>query len=122
MKSLFGIPMDTLMVWMLGIFLVVTFIVAVLAVFNRLFFKMGLRNIPRRRAQTILIIFGLMLSTLIITSAFGTGDTVSYSVRATALTGLGNVDEMVSRTSGNGFTSAAGTTTFPPPPLLPKLP
>src|SRR5258708_9545683 len=99
MKSLFGIPMDTLMVWMLGIFLVVTFIVAVLAVFNRLFFKMGLRNIPRRRAQTILIIIGLMLSTVIITSAFGTGDTLSYSVRSSVVTGIGYVDEAVFHTA-----------------------
>ena len=35
---------------------------------NPVLFKLGLRNIPRRRAQTVLIIIGLMLSTAIITS------------------------------------------------------
>src|ERR1039457_4060823 len=100
MKTLFSIPMDTIMAWMLGIFLAVTLVVAVLAALNPLFFKMGLRNIPRRRAQTVLIIVGLMLSTVIITSALGTGDTLSYSVRSTVTNGLGSVDEAVFRVSG----------------------
>ena len=49
MKSLFGAPMDDIMHWILGIFLVVTALVAVLALRNRLLLKMGLRNVPRRR-------------------------------------------------------------------------
>jgi putative ABC transport system permease protein len=102
MKTLFGVPMDTIMVVMLGAFLLVTAVLAVLALRNRLLFKLALRNIPRRRAQTILIVVGLMLSTVIITSAFGTGDTVSYSVRASVLTGLGNVDEEIFHTAGAG--------------------
>ena len=102
MQSLFGIPMGTLMAWMLAIFLVVTAAVTALALRNRLFFKMGLRNIPRRRAQTVLIIVGLMLSTVIITSAFGTGDTLSYSIRSAVTSGLGSVDEAVFHVSGLG--------------------
>ena len=43
-------------------------------------FKLGVRNIPRRRAQTTLIVLGLMLSTVIISAAFTTGDTVDRSV------------------------------------------
>src|SRR6185312_6192891 len=85
-----------------GVFLLVTVVVAILAVRNRLLFKLALRNIPRRRAQTILIVVGLMLSTVIITSAFGTGDTISYSVRASAIAGLGNVDEVVFHTGSIG--------------------
>ncbi len=100
MKSLFGIPMDTVMAWMLAIFIVVTLVVVILALFNPLFFKMGLRNIPRRRAQTILIIVGLMLSTVIVTSAFGTGDTLSYSIRSSVVSGMGYVDEAVFHVSG----------------------
>src|SRR5579875_1649646 len=102
MTSLFGIPMDTLMAWMLAAFLLVTAVVAVLAFTNRLFFRMGLRNIPRRRAQTVLIVVGLMLSTVIITSAFGTGDTLSYSVRSAVVGGVGTVDEAVYHTLGIG--------------------
>jgi putative ABC transport system permease protein len=100
MKTLFGISMNTIMVSMLVIFILATSIVVVLALLNPLFFRMGLRNIPRRRAQTILIIVGLMLSTVIITSAFGTGDTISYSIRSSAISGLGYVDEAVFHTSG----------------------
>ncbi|HEX8918350.1 MAG TPA: hypothetical protein VF898_07595, partial [Chloroflexota bacterium] len=81
MTTLFSFSMDTIMHVMVGIFLVVTIGVGIAAFRNRLFFKLGLRNIPRRKAQSLLIVFGLMLGTVIITSAFATGDTISYSVR-----------------------------------------
>ncbi len=96
MNSLFGLSMDTIMAWLLAIFLLITCVLVALAVFNRLFFTLGLRNIPRRRAQTVLIIVGLMLSTVIVTSAFSTGDTVSYTIRSATITNLGNIDESVS--------------------------
>jgi putative ABC transport system permease protein len=114
MNSLFGIPMDTLMAWMLGLFLVVTASLALLAIRNRLLLKLGLRNIPRRRAQTVLIVVGLMLSTLIITSAFGTGDTISYSIRSAATQNLGPIDEIVTSAAANtsGF-GTAGVTFIP---------
>ena len=95
MNTLFGISMDTIMAVSLALFLAITAVVLLLALRNRLLFKLGLRNIPRRRAQTTLIIVGLMLSTVIITSAFGTGDTMSYSIRSTVLTNLGSIDEIV---------------------------
>ena len=102
MKTLFGIPMDDIMRVMLVLFLLVTAVVGILALRNRLLFKLGLRNIPRRPAQTVLIVVGLMLSTVIITAAFGTGDTLSYSVRSTVITGVGYVDETVFHTLGIG--------------------
>src|SRR5881398_3275900 len=117
MKSLFGLSMDTLMAGMLSIFVIVTLVVLLLALRNRLFLKLGLRNIPRRRAQTALVIVGLMLSTVIITSAFGTGDTVSYSIRSLSVTNLGAVDEMVTTNGGAGSSfggTAAGSAGFFP--------
>ena len=69
----------------------------VLAAFNRILLKMALRNIPRRRAQTVLILFGLMLATLIITSSLAVGDTLSYSLVAIQLPQLGGVDEAFTR-------------------------
>jgi putative ABC transport system permease protein len=110
MKTLFGISMDTIMAVSLGLFLATTLLLAVLALRNRLMLALGLRNIPRRRAQTALIVIGLMLSTVIITSAFGTGDTMSYSIRTLAVANLGPIDEAVSSaaqansdiTTGNG--------------------
>jgi putative ABC transport system permease protein len=104
MDTLFGISMDTIMQVMLIAFLAVTGLVVVLAWRNRLFLKMGLRNIPRRRAQTTLIIAGLMLSTVIVTSAFVVGDTISYSIRASGVSNLGAIDETVTKNTGAGGT------------------
>ncbi|HMO94940.1 MAG TPA: hypothetical protein PKD27_02400, partial [Tepidiformaceae bacterium] len=47
---------------------------------NRTMFKFGLRNIPRRGLQSVLVITGLALATLITTAAFVTGDTVDNSL------------------------------------------
>ncbi len=107
MNSLFGIPMDTILVITLILFLLMTAVVAALGVRNRLLLKLALRNIPRRRAQTTLIVVGLMLSTVIITSAFGTGDTVSYSIRSLSVVNLGGVDETVSGAADAGLGFAA---------------
>jgi putative ABC transport system permease protein len=63
-------------------------------------FKLGVRNIPRRKAQTVLTIAGLMLSTLIISAAFGTGDTLNYSLTSDVYTNLGHVDELVVSSQG----------------------
>jgi len=107
MDTLFGVSMDTWMAIMLTLFLIVTGVVAMLALRNRLFLKLGLRNLPRRRAQTVLIVIGLMLATVIITSALGVGDTISYSLRSGYVQSLGPVDELVGTQSGfsNGATS-----------------
>ena len=57
--------------------------------------RMGLRNIVRRRAQTVLIVVGLMLSTLIISAAFATGDTVGYSITNEIYSSLEEVDFVI---------------------------
>ncbi len=74
---------------------VILLFVAFIAWRNPVMFKTGLRNIPRRKAQTTLIIVGLMLSTVIITAAFGTGDTMTHSITNEVYTILGPVDEIV---------------------------
>ncbi|HZD11558.1 MAG TPA: hypothetical protein VE553_09465, partial [Candidatus Binatia bacterium] len=70
--------------------------VALLSLRNPLIAKLGMRNIPRRPAQTVLIIAGLTLSTVIITSALVTGDTLDYSVRRYAVDAYGEIDEIIS--------------------------
>src|SRR4029453_1127712 len=69
--------------------------VAWVALRRPVIFKLGVRNIPRRKAQTILIVVGLMLSTMIISAALGTGDTVDFSMTSDAYNKLGHVDELV---------------------------
>ena len=95
MEELFGISMNRVMAVLSAIFLVGMAIIAGTAWRNRIMVKLALRNIPRRRAQTVLIIVGIMLSTVITAAAFGTGDTLSYSIRNLAVTGLRTVDEVI---------------------------
>ena len=95
MEELFGLSMNILMMALLAIFLAAIAVVAVLAFRNRIMVKLGLRNIPRRRAQTVLIIIGVMLSTVIVSAAFGTGDTLSHSIRSEAIKGLKSIDELI---------------------------
>src|SRR3990170_4201979 len=80
MDSLFGISMNAIMIVLVALLAVSLAAVMLVFVRNRIIFMMGLRNIPRRMSQTVLIVIGLMLSTVIITAAFTTGDTVDYSV------------------------------------------
>ena len=65
MEELFGVSMDNIMVFLLAVFLPVIAVVAIMAWRNRVMLKLGLRNIPRRKSQTALIIVGIMMSTLI---------------------------------------------------------
>ena len=80
MEELFGVSMNTIAFWVVLVTVVIFLLLGWVAFRNPVMFKTGLRNIPRRRAQTTLIIFGLMLATVIMTVAFGTGDTVSSTV------------------------------------------
>lgn len=102
--------MNSIMVALLVIFLPALAVVAVLAGRNRVMVKLGLRNIPRRMAQTVLIIIGIMISTLIMAAAFGTGDTISYSIRNNAVEALGDIDEVIvsaRATSADSFGTGA---------------
>ena len=82
---------------LLATFLGTMALIGVLALRNRIMLKLGLRNIPRRRAQTILIIIGIMLSSVITAAAFGTGDTINFSIRHEAVEALGPIDEVIVR-------------------------
>ena len=95
MDELFGLSMNGIMLFLLATFIGGLAVVVVLAVRNRVMAKLGLRNIPRRWAQTILIIVGVMLSTVIMSAALGTGDTISFSIRHETLKGLGHIDEII---------------------------
>jgi putative ABC transport system permease protein len=108
MQELFGVSLTTIAIVLLVLFVAVAAAIGILAWRNRIMFKLGVRNIPKRPAQTVLIIFGLMLSTVIITAAFSTGDTIVYTIRSIAADALGNTDEIVSAgapgsTPGSGY-------------------
>ncbi|MEJ7902429.1 MAG: ABC transporter permease, partial [Thermomicrobiales bacterium] len=95
MENLFGVPMQSIMYVLLAMLGICLLSIAFIAWRRPVVFKMGMRNIPRRKPQTVLIIVGLMLATLIISAALGTGDTLNHSVRSQAIDTLGPVDEFV---------------------------
>jgi len=88
--------MGTLMLVLLVAFATVMGLATALALRNRVLLKLGVRNIPRRRGRTTLIVVGLMLGTVIIAAALSTGDTMTNTIRSSVLTSLGNIDEVIS--------------------------
>ncbi len=105
MEKLFGLEMATIAGVLSAILALVIFCLALLAWRRPVFLKLGLRPIPRRRAQSALIVLGLMLATLIITAAFVTGDTLSHSIRTMAIEGMGEMDETVQMRAGSNVSS-----------------
>ncbi|MFL5653207.1 MAG: ABC transporter permease [Ktedonobacteraceae bacterium] len=95
MTQLFGIPLDRLTTILTIITLVIVGLVALLALGNLIFFKIGVRNIPRRRTQMWLIVFALMLSTTLLSSVLATGDVIIGAVQSVAVYNLGSVDETI---------------------------
>ncbi len=108
MTSLFGLSMNAIMIGLLVVVGVALLAFAFAALRNPVLFKMGLRNIPRRRAQTIIIVFGLMVSTMIIAAAFAVGDSLSYSITKSAYDNLGALDLQVQTRPVGGAQATAG--------------
>jgi len=93
--NIFGLPMSSVAL-VVGVLMGAALgLTALIGLRNRIIFKMALRNIPRRKAQTVLIAAGLMLSTLIVAASLTTGDTLSYSVTKSTYDSLGQVDETI---------------------------
>ncbi|MDP9364033.1 MAG: ABC transporter permease [Chloroflexota bacterium] len=95
MNELFGLSMTTIMLVLLVLLGLCLLSVAWVAWRRPVIFKLGVRNIPRRKAQTVLIVLGLMLSTLLISAALGIGDTVRHSETAHVYALFDHVDELV---------------------------
>ena len=117
MTELFGIPVDTLLVVLAVALAVALGVVVLLALRHPVLVKLGVRNVGRRRGRTALIVVGLMLGTTIIATALTTGDTMSHTIRGTAVATLGQTDELVSAKGtevslGTGLGSASGIKYF----------
>ncbi|MDQ3575981.1 MAG: ABC transporter permease, partial [Actinomycetota bacterium] len=57
--------------------------------------RLAVRNARRRPRETMLVLLGSLLGTAIITGSFIVGDTLEASIRRSAFTQLGPVDEVV---------------------------
>jgi putative ABC transport system permease protein len=98
--ELFGISLNSIMVALLLLLTGALAVVGWIAARRALLVRMGLRNARRRVSQTVLIVVGLMLSTLIISAAFATGDTVGHSVTNEVYSTLQAVDFVVGYRAG----------------------
>ncbi|HKF77058.1 MAG TPA: ABC transporter permease, partial [Candidatus Dormibacteraeota bacterium] len=108
MIAALGVSPATLAAWVAGGVGLLLLVLLGFAAVNRVLLVMALRNIPRRRSQTALIVVGLMLASLIITASFTVGDTLTYSLQSIEMKQIGGIDEAVARQSS--FTPAgAGT-------------
>jgi ABC-type lipoprotein release transport system permease subunit len=87
--------LNTFTLVLMGAVAVVLLFVLFISLRNPIIGKMGVRNIPRRPAQTVLIVSGLTLSTVIIISALSIGDTLDYSVQRHAVDAYGEIDQII---------------------------
>jgi len=101
LEELFGVPTQQLVRILLAVFGAAALLLGLSALRNRVSFRMAARNLPRRRTQTILVVLGLMLATMLFSASFTTGDTLTNSLRVQALENLGQVDVQV-QTDGAG--------------------
>lgn len=102
MDSIFGLSMTTIMLVVVAIMALCLVTTVVIALRNPVIFRMAVRNIPRRKAQTILIMVGLMLATLIIAASLTTGDSIDHSITSSTYKGLGEVDVTVAYVGNTG--------------------
>ena len=117
MQRLFGLPVESLAVVLAVMLAIAVGAIAVLAFRNPIFFKLGIRNVTRRRGRSVVIILGLMLATAIIASALSTGDTMASTIRSSVFRQLGATDELVSvKSAGTGgafYSQSVQATYFP---------
>ena len=84
MSKLFGIPVGQLAVVLAALLASRSAPSPRSRLRNRVFFRLGVRNVAARRGRSALIVVGLMLGTTIIAAALATGDTMSQTIRSSA--------------------------------------
>ena len=95
MDNLFGYSLTSIMAGLLVLMAISFFVLGWIAWKQPLLVRMGIRNIRRRVSQTVLIVIGLMLSTLIVSAAFATGDTIGFSITNALYEQLEEVDYLI---------------------------
>ncbi|HEY3058026.1 MAG TPA: FtsX-like permease family protein [Chloroflexota bacterium] len=95
MRTLFGVSQNALLIGLAITVLAVGGTLMWAALKNPLLPRLAWRNMPRRPGFAALITLGLTLGTVILSSAFTTGDTMSQSVRTVVAGVLGSADEVL---------------------------
>lgn len=94
------IPLDVLVI--AGV-VIIAVIVGILAAINPVLFRMALRNLTRRRAQSAIVVGGLLIGTAIISSSLVVGDTLEFIFVEDVLDRLDRVDEIVGLETQTGY-------------------
>ncbi len=81
---------------------IVMFLVAMDALRHRVLFKMGFRNIFRRKTDTVIVVLGLLVATAIISSSFCVGDTMDNWIESEILGDWQETDVTVYNTTVHG--------------------
>ncbi len=114
MNKIFGIPMPDLMVALIAAFVACLALAGGIWLRRPVLGRIGIRNLPRRPVQTLLVVVGLMLSTLIFAAALTTGTTLNRSITAEVFRLSGEVDELVVPSVGQSeFAGPSPGVTFP---------
>ncbi|HEY7293458.1 MAG TPA: hypothetical protein VH916_00395, partial [Dehalococcoidia bacterium] len=95
MDSLFGVSTTQLARVLVALSALVLGVLGLIALRRRTLLRLGLRNAARRPLRSVVIVVGLMLSTVVIATAFSTGDTMTLTVRSLITGSIGRVDETV---------------------------
>ncbi len=95
MDELFGLPVAGYALTLAVIFAILAGLLIYIAARNTILVKMALRNVVRRPARGVLVVTGLMLATAIISIAFTTGDSVTFSIKNEVTEALRELDEFV---------------------------
>ncbi|MEE9199026.1 MAG: FtsX-like permease family protein [Dehalococcoidia bacterium] len=95
MDELFGAPVSTIATVLGALFIIVIGVLVFIALRNPILARMAIRSAWRRPARSILILIGLMLATAIISSAFTTGDSVTFSIKRNVTDSLRLLDEII---------------------------
>jgi putative ABC transport system permease protein len=79
----------------LGLFLIIICIISVLMLRDKIIFKLGVRNIVKRKGYAAIVILGLMVGTGVISSSLVIGDTMNNMIESEILKSLYTTDEVV---------------------------
>ena len=100
MDSIFSFSASNVLGPLVAAALASTAILLILGIRSPYLARIGLRSLWRRRARTVLIVLGLMLSTTFVASALAIDDTITLAVKTVAVFNLGRIDEDVYGGSG----------------------
>ena len=103
MESLFGVPTAQIARALALATLVTLLGITALGLRSRVLVRLGARNLPRRPLRSLIIVVGLALSTVVIATAFATGDAMTLTLRSLITGSLGQVDEVIT-TNRSDFT------------------